>query len=324
MTDELYTSFGAEDFRTGQTVEDGFLSLLDKAASFFPGSLGDGLKAGLAIVAIAALCAVASSAVEGEKAARFVRLAGVLSVAAVTVTGMNSLLSAGHDAISQLNVYSKALFPALAAAGTAAGKPASSLFRQSVTVFSADLILTLYDRLLYPLLYVYAALVTFNAALPHDMVKRLAKLVKWAVGGLLSITLIIFTAWLTIGGAVSGAADAVSVKAARTALGGFVPVVGSILGDASETLLLGAAVVKNAIGIAGLIAVLGTVLAPCIALAVRYLCIKLAAALAGTLGGGLDGYADDLAGLYSLMLGMVSASAFLFIISIVSTILAGG
>jgi stage III sporulation protein AE len=174
------------------------------------------------------------------------------------------------------------------------------------------------------LLYVYAALVTFNAALPGDMVKRLAGLVKWAAGGILTVSLIIFTSWLVIGGAISGSADAVSIKAARTALGGFIPVVGSILGDASETLLLGAAVVKNAVGAAGLLAVLGIALGPCVALAVRYLCFKLASALAGTLGGeGAGDYIDALAGLYSIMLGLVTASAFLLIISIVSVILAG-
>jgi stage III sporulation protein AE len=186
-------------------------------------------------------------------------------------------------------------------------------------------LITLYDRLLFPLLYIYAALVTFNAALPHDMVKRLAGLVKWAVTGLLTVTLILFTAYLSIGGAVSGAADAVSVKAAKAALGGAVPVVGGIIGEASEALLLGAGVIKNAAGVFGLLVVLGVVIGPCVALAARYLCIKIAAALTGTLGGeGLAGYVDSLAGLYSMMLGLVSASAFLLIISIIMTIMAGG
>jgi stage III sporulation protein AE len=320
---DLYTAFGAEEFYSTSTLEDGLLKLLSEAASLFPGSLGEGLRTGAAIAAVAALCAVAAS-VSDDRTDRYVRLAGVLSIAVLTIVGMNSLLAAGRETVAQMNTYNKALLPTLATAGAAAGKPASSIFRQAATVFTADLLLQLYDRLLYPLLYIYAALATFNAALPHDMVKRLAGLVKWAFGGLLTATLLLFTSYLTIGGAISGSADAVSVKAARTALGGFIPLVGNIISDASETLLLGASVVKNAVGVVGLLAVLGIALGPCLALAVRYLCVKLAAALAGTLGGeGIGQYADDLAGLYAMMLGLVSASAFLFIISIVSTIIAG-
>jgi hypothetical protein len=53
--------------------------------------------------------------------------------------------------------------------------------------------------------------------------------------------------------------------------------------------------------------------------------MKLGAALAGTVGGeALAGYADSIAGLYSMMLGLVSASAFLLIISLVSTVMAAG
>ena len=327
----LYEAFGADRLpgldgvmvqTAGENWETGFFGLLSQLSALFPGSLGEGLRAALAILAIAALCAVAGSVVEGNPA-RYVQLAGVLAIAALTVTGFNSLMGAGRDAIGQMNLYSKALLPSMAAASAASGQPASAIFRQAGTLFASDLLITLYDRLLYPLLYVYAALVTFNAALPHDMVKRLAGLVKWAVGGLLTATLVLFTVYLTIGGAISGSADAVTVKTAKTALGGFIPVVGGIIADASETLLLGAAVIKNSVGVFGLLAILGIALGPCVALGARYLCVKLGAALTGTLGGeGLASYVDSLAGLYSMMLGLVSASAFLLVISIVSAIMA--
>jgi stage III sporulation protein AE len=308
----------------GENWESGFFKLLGHAAELFPGSLGEGLRISLAVAAVAALCAVAGSLAEGQ-ALRYVQLAGVLAVAALTITGFTGVMASGREAIAQMNTYSKALLPALAAASAATGAPASALFRHAGTVMAADLLLTLYDRLLIPLLYSYAALVTFNAALPHDMVKRLAGLVKWAVAGILTISLLLFTAYLTVGSAIAGSADAVSIKAARTALGGMVPVVGGIIADASETLLLGAAVIKNAVGIFGLLVVLGIALQPCLSLAVRAVCLKLGAALSGTLGGeGLAGYIDSLTGLFSMMLGLVSASAFLLIISVVSAILAGG
>ncbi|MCL1806998.1 MAG: stage III sporulation protein AE [Oscillospiraceae bacterium] len=315
---------GVNASNAGDNLERGFFSVFGKATSLFPGSLGEGMRVVMVILVIAALCAVASSLMDGDSL-KVAQLAGVLAIAAVAVIGMNSVLAAGREALGQMNVYSKALLPTLAAASAASGKPASAIFRQAGTALASDMLMTMYDRLLYPLLYIYAALVTFSAALPNDMTTRLAGFVKWIVGGLLTISLVLFTAYLTIGGAVSGSADAASIKTAKAALGGAVPVVGGIIADASETLLSGAAVIKNTIGVFGLFAVLGVVIGPIVAIAARVLCFKLGAALAGTLGGeGIAKYIDKLAGLYSMMLGLVSASAFLLIISIVMTVLAGG
>jgi stage III sporulation protein AE len=329
-SDVLLMLDGIDVTNAGGNLERGFLSLLSQAGVLLPGSLGEGLKMAAAVVVIAALCAVAGSAAQGNGAEpggsmpQYIRLAGVLSIALVTVYGFTGIMASGREAIAQMNIYNKTLMPVLATASAAAGKPASSLFRHLGTVFASDLLITLYNSLLYPLLYIYAALVTFNAALPHDMVKRFAALIKKTVTWILTVTLGLFIVYLTIGGAVSGNADALSIKAAQAAIGGFVPVVGGIISDASETLLLGASVIKNAVGVFGLLAVLGIALSPLVSLAVRAVCLKLSAALAGTLGGeGIADYLDDLSGLFSMLLALVAASAFLLIISIVFTILAG-
>ncbi|MDR1693182.1 MAG: stage III sporulation protein AE [Oscillospiraceae bacterium] len=321
--DVLETLRGITPDNAGGALETGFLSLLARAAKLASGSLGEGLRAALGVTAIAALCLAAGSLTEGTPT-RYIQIAGVLGIAALTLTGVNSLMDAGRETLREMDQFAKVLMPALAAAGAAAGKPVSAVFRQTGTVVAANLLMTMYERLLYPLLYVYAALVTFNAAMPRDMVKRLAGFCKWVFTGLLTLTLVIFTAYLTVGGAIAGQGDTVAVKASKAALSGALPVVGGIIGDASETVLAGASVIKNAAGIFGLLAVLGIILAPCVSLAVRALAMKLGAALTGTVGNdALSGYADSLSNLYSMLMGMLFSAAFLLLVSIVSCILAG-
>jgi stage III sporulation protein AE len=304
-------------------LETGLLNLLTQAANLASGSLGAGLRAALGVTAIAALCLAAGSLTDGIPS-QYIQIAGVLGIAAMTLTGVNSMMEAGRETIRDMDTFSKALLPTLAAAGAAAGKPVSAIFRQTGTVVAANLLTTMYDKLLFPLLYAYAALITFNAAMPRDMVKRIAGFCKWIFTGLLTVTLVIFTAYLTVGGAISGQTDAVAVKASKAALSGALPVVGNIIGDASETVLAGASVIKNAAGVFGLLVVLGIVLVPCISLAVRALAMKLGAALVGTVGSeALSGYVDNLSSLYSMLMGMLFSSAFLLLISIVSCILAG-
>ncbi len=62
----------------------------------------------------------------------------------------------------------------------------------------------------------------------------------------------LFTGYLTLSGAVSTSADALTVQATRSAVGAM-PVVGRILSDAAGSVLAGAGVVKNAIGVFGLL-----------------------------------------------------------------------
>ena len=87
-------------------------------------------------------------------------------------------------------------------------------------------------------------------------------------------------------------------------------------------LLAGAGVVKNAIGVFGLLGVLAACLGPFVRLGVQYLLYKLTAFLAGmTAAPELAKLIDALGGVFGLMLGMTGSCALLLLISISSAIL---
>ena len=64
-----------------------------------------------------------------------------------------------------------------------------------------------------------------------------------------------------------------------------VPVVGGILSDASETILVSAATVKNAVGIYGLFAILAIWIGPFLRIGCHYLMLKGLGALCGIFSG---------------------------------------
>ena len=153
--------------------------------------------------------------------------------------------------------------------------------------------------------------------MPQDILKRLGKFIKWIISGILTLSLLVFTTYLSISGVVAGNADELALKTAKATLSGAVPVVGSIISDASDSVLAGASVIKTGVGVFGLIAVLGIVIGPVVSLGVRYIIFKLGAALTGIVGDdGLAEYIDDLAGLYAIILASTAAGAFMLIISI--------
>ena len=84
----------------------------------------------------------------------------------------------------------------------------------------------------------------------------IAEGLKKAITWILTSSLLLFTVYLSVVRVISGAVDGTTVKVAKTAISGVVPVVGGIIAEASETVLLGAGMLRNTIGIFGMLAIL--------------------------------------------------------------------
>ena len=113
------------------------------------------------------------------------------------------------------------------------------------------------------LVYTYiAACVAYAAVGGTRGLKRIAGTLKWVVTSVLTVVLLVFVGYLTVSGVIAGSTDAVTVKAAKFTMSSLVPVVGGILSDAAETVLAGAGILKNAVGVFGMLAVLCMCVAP--------------------------------------------------------------
>ena len=159
-----------------------------------------------------------------------------------------------------------------------------------------------------------------EAMLPGRRLAGISRAIRKGTVWLLTGALALFTLYLTVSGAAAGSADTVTARLARSAVG-VLPVVGSILADAADSVLAGAGAVKNTVGAAGLLAVLAVCLLPLVRLGVQYLVYKTAAFLAGILGAEqLTGLIDALGGAFGLIFGMTGACGLLLLISISSAL----
>ncbi|MPM84220.1 hypothetical protein SDC9_131291 [bioreactor metagenome] len=201
------------------------------------------------------------------------------------------------------------------------GAPAGAATRQLATLLFSDMLITAIDRLLLPLLYLYIALSAAKAAVGNDGLKRVAGTIKSLIVTFLAVMLLTFVGYLTVSGVIAGTTDAVTVKAAKFTISSMIPVVGGILSDAAETVLAGAAILKGAVGVFGMLTVLSICIVPFISLGIQYITYKIAAALSATVGAGpVVGLIDGIGEAFALMLGMTGACALIMLISMVSGI----
>ena len=90
------------------------------------------------------------------------------------------------------------------------------------------------------------------------------------------------------------------------------------MSDASESILLGAAVVKHSIGVYGMIAIVAIVILPFLRVGVLYLLLKITAAVCGVLSSGkISDVTEGFSEAMGFLLGMTGTVSLLFLISIV-------
>lgn len=314
--------YGADiELSGGLTLDGGLAQVAGRAMELLPGALSACLKSALMLMAVALLCAMAQGlrAAGQREGLQTAVMAGALAVTAVAVTDMGTMMGLGRRTIDNMQGFAQALLPAMAAVTAAAGGTAGAAARQIATTLFSNALLTLIDVLLVPLVYAYVAACTAYAAVGSPGLKKVAGVLKWAVTAILSALLLAFVTYLTVSGVIAGNTDAMALKAAKMAISGAVPVVGGIISDAAETVLAGAGVLKNTVGVFGMAAVLCICVAPFLQLAVHYLTYKLTAALASILSGGrLGELIDGIGTAFGLILGMTGACALLLLVSIVA------
>lgn len=134
------------------------------------------------------------------------------------------------------------------------------------------------DKCILPMTYFSAILGVVNSIGAHIEIGTLKKLIdsvsKWILTGVLTL----FCAILSIYGFGTSAGNAVATKGLKFAVGSFVPVVGGLLSDTVETVLAGTNLLKNAVGTAGMIAVITMACVPIVKILIMMLMLKITAA----------------------------------------------
>ena len=298
------------------SLTEGFLSICEEALPYIYPALTEGVSVCVKVIGIMLILSVLENFVGLQM--NTICLAGTLAVATALLTVSRALIPLGKETVQELSSYGKLLLPVMTGALAAQGKPTASGALYAGTALFNSLLTGMINRLLLPSVYIFLAISVASAALRDSFIGKLKGIIKSTVIWLLKILLYVFTGYMTISGVVSGTTDAMAMKAAKVTISGVVPVVGGILADASEAVLVGAAVMKNAAGIYGILAVIAIAVGPFIRLGVQYLLIKITGAICSAFGSKpLCGLIDDVCAAMGLVLAMTAAVGLMLLISTV-------
>ncbi len=308
----------------------GGASVWDRIVGWLFSSLGayvsSAARSACVALAVTLLCSLAGALGEKGRTWPVVTLGGALAILAACAGDMRSFLGQTRTALLELQDFSRALLPTIAASAAAGGHGAAAAARYAASALFMDILMAAGVQVILPLIYAYAAVSTAGAALPAGSLAGPVKLTGWVCTTLLTALTTVFTLALTVTGAVAGSADKVAGSLAKSAISAALPVVGSILADAADTYVAGAALLRGAVGLFGLAAVLGVCAGPVLGLGLHYLMYKAAACVAEPFAEGrLAGLLGNIGTAYGMALGLVgSAGTMLFISIVISAEVVGG
>jgi len=299
-----------------ESFGDSLVQLIENGIAQLQPDLQDALRIGAGLLVSALVFSLLP--VVSEKSGRAVTAASAAAVSAMIFQHADSLIRLASDTVVELCEYGKLLCPVMTAALAAQGAlSSSSALYMGTTVFTA-LLGSLISRFFLPMVYGFLIFSVANCALGEEYLKKFADSIKSVLSWLLKTLLMVFTTYMSITGVVAGTTDAAALKAAKLTISSAVPVVGGILSDASESVLVSIAMMKNAAGIYGILAVLAVFMGPFLKVGLQYLVLKASAALCGIFASrNISCLINDLSTAMGLLLAMLAAACTMVLISTV-------
>ncbi len=204
----------------------------------------------------------------------------------LALESFHQVISYTMDTIDRMSSFMIGLLPLLLGIMASFSHLMSISFFHPIIVALVQSSGLLVKYLLIPLFSASALLLIVGSLNSSYKVDQLADLLRKTGLAVMGIFLTIFLGVISVQGTVTAVQDGVTMKTARFVTGNFVPVVGRLFTDATDTILGASLVLKNTLGIAGVVILLGIAIFPAIKVFAIAIIYKLAAALLQPLGDG--------------------------------------
>ncbi|WP_088072848.1 stage III sporulation protein AE [Gottfriedia luciferensis] len=191
---------------------------------------------------------------------------------------------ATQDAITVMIDFLRALIPILLALIATSGGVISVGFFHPILIFLMHTSGLLVTYFVLPLILVSTILSIVSVINDELKVTKLAALIRNVAVGVLGIFLTIFLGVLSVQGMTTAVTDGVAVKTAKFVTSNFVPVVGKVFADVTDTVISASLLLKNTVGIVGLVILLAIIVFPAIKILVLALIYKFSAAILQPVG----------------------------------------
>ena len=269
----------------------------------------------LAIIVIHSVLKAISESLENDNISKLIYYVQYILIITIVLTNFSDIVKMVQDTTTNLVAFMNMLFPLLITLMMSTGSIATSGVIEPIILFMINFIGNMIQDVLLPLIMIFVALVILSKLSSQVKIDKLSKFMKSGIVWFLGIILTIFVGVVSLEGTMSSSVDGITAKTTKAVVSSAIPVVGKILGDAVDTVLGCGIILKNAIGLVGVIIILGICIVPIIKLSLMTILYKLLAGITQPIADEkITSLLEQIGDIFKMFLAILSSISFMIII----------
>ena len=257
-------------------------SIFKKILSLLGQEFVDSIKAVgsiLVIIVIHSILKAISESLENESISKLIYYVQYILIVTIIMSSFSGIVKLVQDTTNNLVGFMNLLVPLLIALMLYTGSIATSGVLEPIILFMINFIGNIIQTIIIPGVLIFAGLVVISKISNNFQIGKLSKFFLSSIIWFLGIVLTIFVGVVSLEGTLSSSVDGITAKTTKAVVSTAIPVVGKILGDAVDTVLGCGIILKNAVGLIGVIVVIAICIAPILKLAILTITYKLLAGI---------------------------------------------
>lgn len=319
-----YTGEFFEDMDMGEILQDAIKGEVDnstfakKVLNLLGSEVITSIKAIgsiLAIIVIHSILKSISESLENDSISKLIYYAQYILIITIVLANFSDIVKMVQDTTTNLVAFMNMLVPLLITLMMSTGSIATSGVIEPIILFMINFIGNMIQDIFLPLLMVFTALVILSKLSDQVKIDKLSKFLKSGIVWFLGIILTVFVGVVSLEGTMSSSVDGITAKTTKAVVSSAIPVVGKILGDAVDTVLGCGIILKNAVGLVGVIMILGICIVPIIKLATLTLAYKILAGVTQPIADDkITNLLEQIGDIFKIFLAILSSISFMIII----------
>ena len=279
-----YTGEFFEDIDVNKILNDAIQGRIDNSTllkriwNLFGKEVKSGINAivsVLVVVVIHSILKSISDSLEDNGISKLIYYVQYILIITIIMNNFSDIVQMVKDTTTNLVAFMNMLVPLLVSLMLYTGNITTSGLLEPIILFMINFIGNIIQNLIIPFVFILVSFIIISKLTDRVQINKIAKKMKSSIVWLLGIILTVFVGVVSLEGTLSSSVDGITAKTAKSMVTSVIPVVGKILGDAVDTVLGCGIILKNAIGIVGVIIILGICIMPIIKLTILTFSYKL-------------------------------------------------
>ncbi len=222
----------------------------------------------LIIIIIHSILIAITDTLENKSVSQIAYFVEFIMISVVILASFSNCLTIVKDTIQDLVGFTNSILPILITLMLTTGAITSASVVQPILLLLISFIGNTIINFILPIILISTSLNIISQISNEIKVSKISKFLNSSTIWILGVIMTLFVTVLSLEGSLTQTVDGVTAKTAKAAVSTVIPVVGKILGDATDAVIGCAGILKNAVGLIGIIVIIGICLTPIIKLTI--------------------------------------------------------